>query len=38
MYNAGFDVNYLEVDLADRMSIQNYIQEAQKYGQIGMRL
>lgn len=36
MYNAGFDVNYLEVDLADRMSIQNYIQEAQKYGQIGM--
>ena len=32
MYNAGFDVNYLEVDLADRMSIKNYIQEAQKYG------
>lgn len=36
MYNAGFDVNYLEVDLADRISIKNYIQEAQKYGQIGM--
>lgn len=36
MYNAGFDVNYLEVDLADRKSIKNYIQEAQKYGQIGM--
>ena len=31
MYNAGFDVNYLEVDLADRKSIKNYIQEAQKY-------
>ena len=36
MYNAGFDVNYLEIDLADRISIKNYIQEAQKYGQIGM--
>lgn len=36
MYNAGFDVNYLEVNLADRKSIKNYIQEAQKYGQIGM--
>lgn len=36
MYNAGFDVNYLEIDLADRKSIKNYIQEAQKYGQIGM--
>lgn len=36
MYNVGFDVNYLEVDLADRKSIKNYIQEAQKYGQIGM--
>ena len=36
MYNVGFDVNYLEVNLADRKSIKNYIQEAQKYGQIGM--
>ena len=25
MYNAGFDVNYLEIDLADRISIKNYI-------------
>ena len=36
MYNAGFDVNCLKIDLADRTSIKNFIKEAQKYGQIGM--
>ena len=27
MYNAGFDVNCLKIDLADRTSIKNFIKE-----------
>ncbi len=36
MNDAGFDVLPMEMDLANRTSIQNLITEAQKYGEIMM--
>ena len=36
MNDAGFDVLPMEIDLANRTSIQNLITEAQKYGEIMM--
>ena len=36
MNDAGFDVVPMEMDLSSRVSIQNIIAEAQKYGDITM--
>lgn len=36
MNEAGFDVSALEMDLGDRQSINNFINEAQNFGEISM--